>query len=191
MAYLDLSLAGAVRAGTALPAVPIAAPVPDPPERAAVLWSLRERRRTIAIARLSRFAARALLRMPDEQVFASERLEAIRRYAIRYRIEGAELPAAEDALLRSTGVTELEAVGLRTLVDEASSVPTRGARRPRLATLLGWFVLAAVPAVAAASLYVWLAAQLDDRLGALVVSIILVIGLVSPVALAGHPTRSA
>lgn len=178
MAYLDLALAEAAAAGTAAPAAgPHAL---GHTERTVVRLALGESRLSAAFA--------------PAPTLASERLEAIRRYASFYRRRGGRVATSESRRLRDAGVTELEAAGIRALVEEHRQL-ARDARdsmrlTSRMFRLLGVLGLSAVPVAAGTLLYGWLAQQLDDRLGALVLSIILLLGLVSPILLAGHPTRT-
>jgi hypothetical protein len=196
MAYLDLRLGvgldGGLAAGTAAPAPELAPRRLGRPERDAIALALNEGRTALLLGRVARVFGRLWLGMNDEPVFAAERIEAIRRYAVRYRLEGGGLALAEDDRLRAAGVDELEAAELRATVD-ASAAETPKPRPGRLAgQLLGALLIAAIPMLGAAILYSWLAGQVEDRLSALVVSIVLVVALVSPVALAGHPSgRSA
>ncbi|HEY0313256.1 MAG TPA: hypothetical protein VGC56_12265 [Allosphingosinicella sp.] len=196
MAYLDLRLGvglnGGLAAGTAVPAPELAPRRLGRPERDAIALALSEGRTALLLGRVSRLLGRLWLGMNDEPVFAAERIEAIRRYAVRYRLEGGGLALAEDDRLRAAGVDEVDAAELRALVDgHAADAPKR--RPGRLAAqLLGALLIAAIPMLGAAILYLWLAGQVEDRLSALVVSIILVVAIVSPAALAGHPSgRSA
>jgi len=188
MAYLDLRLAEGLSAGTAAPAPELPPRRLGRPERDAIALALSEGRAALRLGRVSRVLGRAWLGMNEERLFAADRIEAIRRYAVRYRLEGGALPVAEDDRLRAAGVDEVEAAHLRAIVDDhvlAKPMPrvARAARR-----LLGGLLVAALPALAAAIVYSWLAGQLEDRLSALVLSIVLVVALVSPVVVAGHPT---
>jgi hypothetical protein len=192
MAYLDLSLAEGLGAGTAVPAPELAPRRLGRPERDAIALALSEGRTALLLGRVARVFGRLWLGMNDEPVFAAERIEAIRRYAVRYRLEGGGLALGEDDRLRAAGVDEIEAAELRAIVDaHAAEKPARRSGH-LLGQLLAALLLAAVPMMGAAILYSWLASQVEDRLSALVVSIVLVVALVSPVALAGHPSgRSA
>jgi len=196
MAYLDLRLGGgldgALAAGTAAPAPELAPRRLGRPERDAIALALSEGRTALLLGRVARVFGRLWLGMNDEPVFAAERIEAIRRYAVRYRLEGGGLALAEDDRLRAAGLDEIEAAELRAIVDtHASEAPKRRPGR-LIGQLLGALLIAAIPMLGAAILYSWLADQVEDRLSALVVSIVLVVALVSPVALAGHPSgRSA
>jgi len=178
MAYLDLGLAEAAATGTASPA-----PAPQ-------ALGTTERR----VVRLALEEARMRNAFAPPTTLASERLEAIRLYAARYRRRGARLPASSHQLLHDAGVTELEAYEIRALVDEdrnrAGEAGTGQTFAARTARFSGLLLLSAIPIAAGALLYGWLARQLDDRLGAMVLSIILLLGLVSPIILAGHPTRT-
>ena len=192
MAYLDLRLAEGVAAGTSTPAPELAPRRLGRPERDAIALALNEGRTALLLGRVARVFGRLWLGLNDEPVFAAERIEAIRRYAVRYRLEGSGLALAEDDRLRAAGVDEIEAAELRAIVDAHAAVRTT--RRPGrlLGQLLGGLLLAAIPVMGATILYSWLATQAEDRLSALVVSIVLVVAIVSPVALAGHPSgRSA
>lgn len=181
MAYLDLDVAAAgfasVRdvAGAASPA-----PLLGPAERSVILFSVEETRG----GRLAR-AARRLAGGPA--VFAAKRLEALRRYAIRYRIEGEGLPLEEDGRLRAAGFSDLQAAAIRALVEQASFAPAERPHRARAATLLSGLALALIPASVGTILYRWLAAIAEDRASALFVAVMLVTGFVLPITLAGHP----
>lgn len=66
------------------------------------------------------------------------------------------------------------------------------AKPPRrlLPKLLVGLALAAVPSTTGTALYLWLAEQLDDRFGAVVLAVVIVTGIMSPVILAGQPSRT-
>ena len=188
MAYLDFRVADALAAGTAAPAPELAPRRLGRPERDAIALALSEARTALRLGRMLRVLGRAWLGMNEERLFAADRIEAIRRYAVHYRLEGSALSVAEDARLQAAGVDEIEAAELRAIVDGhvlAKPKPRAGRIGRRL---LGGLLVAALPALAAAILYSWLAGQLEDRLSALVLSIVLVVALVSPVVVAGHPT---
>jgi hypothetical protein len=192
MAYLDLRLAEGLAAGTAAPAPELAPRRLGRPERDAIALALSAGRTALLLGRLSRVFGRLWLGMNDEPVFAAKRIEAIRRYAIRYRLEGGGLALAEDDRLRDAGLDALEATELRAIVDAHAAQKPKRRPGPVAGQLLGALLLAAVPLMGGAILYSWLAGQVEDRLSALVVSIVMVVAFVSPVALAGHPSgRSA
>lgn len=186
MAYLDL------RFVEGLAAVPATEPVQRSlgrPERQAVAVALSEGRTALLLGKVSRIFGRLWLGMNDEPVFASERLEAIRRYAVHYRLEGDGLPPVEDDRLRAADVDELEAAELRSIVDaHLVEKPKRRGRR-FAGQVLAALLLAAIPVMGAAGLYSWLTGQVEDRPSALVLSIALVVALVSPVLVAGQPFR--
>lgn len=188
MAYLDLRLADAVGAGTAAPAPAGFATGLRRPERDAILLSLVQSRTAFALGRASRLFGRMWLKADVEPVFADERIEAARRYAVRYRLEGGGLAFHEEERLAAVGVSQLAAAEIRALVDRHGA-RARPARQPSriAARLLTALLLVVVPAATAAGLYFWLASQVEDRLSALIVSIVLVVGITSPLALAGRP----
>lgn len=189
MAYLDLGLADSVGAAVPASSVDFAGNALSRPERDAVLYSLGAARTALGLGRIARPLGRFWLGSGEEPVFAGERLEAIRRYAVRYRLEGAGLALEEEERLATAGVTPLEAAEVRALVDRqsASAAPRRRLRHaPRQA--LAWLLVASLPAAIGTLLYYWLAAQVEDRLSALVVAIVFTMGVVSPVVVAGHPT---
>jgi hypothetical protein len=192
MAYLDLRLAEGLAAGTAAPAPELAPRRLGRPERDAIALALSEGRMALLLGRVARVFGRLWLGMNEEPVFAAERIESIRRYAVRYRLEGGGLALAEDERLRAAGLDALEAAELRAIVDaDAAEAPNRRSRH-LAARLLGALLLAAFPMLGAGMLYSWLAGEVEDRLSALVLSIVLVVALVSPVAVAAHPSgRSA
>ncbi|HMC92875.1 MAG TPA: hypothetical protein VKI45_10475, partial [Allosphingosinicella sp.] len=89
MAYLDLRLAEGLAAGTAAPE--LAPRRLGRPERDAIALALSEGRTALLLGRVARVFGRLWLGMNDEPVFAAERIEAIRRYAVRYRLEAADI----------------------------------------------------------------------------------------------------
>lgn len=68
--------------------------------------------------------------------------------------------------------------------------PERGFAAAHSGTLraLGGLLIGALPLALGALLYLWLAARLEDRLGALVLTIVLVCGLFLPLMLPSRPT---
>jgi hypothetical protein len=188
MAYLDLRLAEGLAAGTAAPAPELAPRRLGRPERDAIALALREGRTALLLGRVARVFGRLWLGMNDEPVFAAERIEAIRRYAVRYRLEGDGVALAEDDSLRAAGVDELESAELRAIVDARPAKTPARPRRHLVPQLLGALLLSAIPMLGAAILYSWFSGEVEDRLSALVVSIVLVVALASPVALAVHPS---
>jgi hypothetical protein len=112
---------------------------------------------------------------------SGERLEALRRYAILYRLEGAKLSEGEEARLLGLGYSATQAATVRAMVDAMDF------RAPRKR---GWptgLVLLAILASAIILLDTWLARQVDDPLSALVVTIALVTGVASMLAVSAHP----
>src|SRR5581483_184112 len=92
----------------------------------------------------------------------------------------------EDVRLRCAGFSDRQADAARTLVD--AHAPHRRKRGGGGGRLVG----AGLVAVAAAAiLFVdqWLARQVDDRLGALLITILLVTWIVSIAAVTSHPHR--
>lgn len=189
MAYLDLRLAGALADAAHAQASDVAPNALTPPERDAVLFSLREGRTARRLGRIAPRLGRLWLDISETRIFAGERTEAIRRYAARYAVEGGGMAAGEDERLAEAGISALEAAEIRLLV-ERDAHPARPKRHLRrsLGRIAGRLLLASVPASLAAMLYFWLAAEVEDRLSALVLAIVFTTGIVSPVALAAHPT---
>jgi hypothetical protein len=161
------------------------APALSGDEQAAVFASLTDGRASIAAGAFGRMV-RAFFGLRPAAAFAGERLEALRRYALLYRLEGAALKLDEDARLRGTGFSERQAEAARTLVD--AHAPYRRERTRAGGRLVGAALLVLA---AAAILFIdqWLARQVDDRLGALLITIMLVTWIVSIAAVTGHPHR--
>jgi hypothetical protein len=154
----------------------------DRAQDGAVLTSLRDDRASVAgRSRHARFSRMVFgLRFPAS--FADGRLEALRRYAILYRFQGAALSLEEDERLLAAGLSAHQAAAARALVD-AHYVPHRG----RLRVPWSLVAMVALAVAAAAFFYRWLAAQFDDSAGALIVTIPLTIWVVSTVSVTGHP----
>ncbi|HEX4739170.1 MAG TPA: hypothetical protein VH331_16590 [Allosphingosinicella sp.] len=172
--------ASRIQAGAA--AVPLAL---SGDEQAAVIASLADGRASIGVGSFARLV-RAVFGLRLTAVFAGERLEALRRYALLYRIEGAALKLEEDARLRGAGFSDRQAEAARALVD--AHAPHRRERMRGEGRLVGAALLAIA---AAAILFIdrWLARQVDDRLGALLITILLVTWIVSIAAVTSHPHR--
>ena len=153
-------------------------------EKAALLASFADGRASLAAAGLGRRVARALFGLRPPVALAAARLEALRRYALLYRLEGAALPLEEDKRLREAGFSDRQADAARALVDAQS--PRRSARPWLSGATIGAALLAAGAALAF-MIDRWLAQQVDDRLAAHVMTILLVTWIVSIVAITGHP----
>ncbi len=153
-------------------------------ERAALLASFADGRASLAAATFRRRLLRALFGFRPPIGLADARLEALRRYALLYRLEGAALPLEEDRRLREAGFADRQAEAARALVDAR-------ARRPEARAGAGAKgIMAALVAIGAAASFLtdrWLAHQVDDPLAAHVVTIMLVTWLVSITAVTGHP----
>jgi hypothetical protein len=157
----------------------------DRTERSAVLLSRDDGRASLAGNRAGAWLGRLISGSHPSARLSGDRLEALRRYAILYRLEGAKLPAGEEARLLGLGYSGAQAASVRAMVDAMDLRP----RRKR-----GWLtglVLLAVAASAVTLLDAWLARQVDDPLSALVVTIALVTGVVSMLAVSAHPGARA
>ena len=152
-------------------------------EQRAVLASLADGRASIGAASFGRFA-RGFFGLRPAAALAGERLEALRRYALLYRLEGAALTLDEDTRLRGAGFSDRQTEAARALVDAHASHRRERARGG------GRLMAVALLAVAAAAIVLideWLARQVDDRLGALMITIMLVTWIVSIAAITSHP----
>lgn len=153
-----------------------------PQERAAVLVSLRDSRASATRSRPRSRLMRILFGQGRRASLADGRLEALRRYAILYRLEGTALSGEEDARLLVAGISERAVAAARALVDAHYMPVRKGPRVPwTLAAIIG------LAGLGAAFLYRWLAAQFADPAGALIVTILLATWAVSFAAVTGHP----
>ena len=153
-------------------------------EKAALFASFADGRASLAATGVRRRIARALFGLRPPVRLAAAGLEALRRYGLLYRLEGAALPLEEDERLREAGFSDRQAEAARALIDAQSL------RRPARAGASGAMVAAALLAVGAGLAVLidrWLTQQVDDPLAAHVVTILLVTWLVSIVAITGHP----
>ena len=153
-------------------------------EKAALLASFADGRASLAAAGLGRRVGRAIFGLRPPVRLAAARLEALRRYALLYRLEGAALPLDEDMRLREAGFSDRQAEAARALVDAQS--PHRRERPGKGGAMIPAALLAAGAALAFL-IDRWLAHQVDDPLAAHVVTILLVTSLVSIIAVTGHP----
>jgi hypothetical protein len=153
-----------------------------PQERAAVLVSLRDSRASAARSRRRSRFMRIVFGQRRRISLADDRLEALRRYAILYRLEGAALSREEEERLLGAGLSDRHATAARALVD-AHYMPVRD--RPRVPWTLAAMV--GLAGLGATFLYRWLAAQFADSAGALIVTIMLAAWVVSFAAITGHP----
>ncbi|HEY1605121.1 MAG TPA: hypothetical protein VGF77_05945 [Allosphingosinicella sp.] len=154
-------------------------------ERAAVLMALRDSRASLTGGGWRMRFARIAFGLGRPAAFASGRLEALRRYAAFYRLEGPALRFEEEERLRAAGFSGRHAAAARALVD-AYYTPDR-VRPPVPWTLVAMVALAAA---LSAFFYGWLAAQFGDSSGAFVVTILLATWVVSIAAVTGHPRRA-
>jgi uncharacterized protein (DUF2147 family) len=154
-------------------------------EWTAVLLSAHDGRRSLLVGRTRGRLGRFFLGERRSAQLTSTRLEALRRYAVLYRLQGAGLAWEEDARLRAAGFSDRQAEAVRAIVDSFGG-PKRadGAAWGATATLLAVTAISATPVLLVDR---WLAAQLDDQLGALMLSILMTTGFVSFLCVAGHP----
>ncbi|MDB5691034.1 MAG: hypothetical protein JWO81_97 [Alphaproteobacteria bacterium] len=117
---------------------------------------------------------------------AGDRFEALRRYALLYRLEGAGLSFAEDKMLLRAGLSERDLAAVRAIVD-AAAIAFRTPTRRRLRSVLTGGLLLSAALLSAWLLDAWLARQVDDGLSALMVAIMMVTGIVSMLAVSAHP----
>lgn len=99
---------------------------------------------------------------------ANARLEALRRFAILYRIKGSRLDSGEVARAEAAGLSELMLDRVRHIVD---GWPRRTGALVRAASLLASVGLAGVAGVAC---YLWLADELDPMVSAILVGAVVV-----------------
>jgi hypothetical protein len=160
MAFLDLELGAP--AGLTRNEQRVAPVVPKlgVQERRVVLLARTDPQSSLHRGRISRLSS-LLFGIEQPHRLADARLEALRRYAILYRIHGEALPAAETEQARAAGFSDHELGKARSLINA-----TFGARRPRRSTteILAMVSGAAVAAVAALVGGVQLAAALDSPL---------------------------
>jgi hypothetical protein len=180
---LSFLLSGAsAGAGEALALSPEPEVVLGRRERAAILMSLRDGRASVTGSRRWKRFTRIAFGLQPPASLADVRLEALRRYATLYRIEGAALSIDEDERLLAAGVPDRHAAAARTLVD-TYYVPDRDRRR------VPWTLAAMIALAAFGAVFFdrWLAAQFDDAAGALIVTLLLAAWGVSFAAVTGHP----
>lgn len=111
-------------------------------------------------------------------MLADTRLEALRRYALLYRLHGSKLAADETGRAREVGYSDGELAKARALIDAAYGVRTRGRSGAHLLAMLFGLVMTALLAFAATS---QLAAKVDSPLIAMVLAGLAIVSL-APVA---------
>lgn len=99
---------------------------------------------------------------------ANPRLEALRRFAILYRLEGAAIDVAETARAEAAGFSAAALERVRRIVD---SRPRHAGPLMRAASTLAAVALATV---AGLTLYFWLADELDRPVAAILLGVIAV-----------------
>lgn len=99
---------------------------------------------------------------------ANPRLEALRRFAILYRLEGAAIDAAELARAEAAGLSAALLEQVRRAVD---AWPRRAGPILRAASMLAAVALAATAGVAT---YLWLADEIDRPAAAMLIGVIAV-----------------
>ncbi|MBB3473541.1 hypothetical protein [Sphingomonas sp. BK345] len=168
MAYLDLELA--ISAGCAVTSTrPLQL---EELERQAVLVSRSDDARSLRTGgRAHRFKALVFGHRPVSKL-ANERLEAIRRYAVLYRLKGAKLGQGEVAAAYATGISAAKLALVRSMVDRWR-VP---ATKSRLATHL---IQATVAVSSAAWLYSWLSEETGDGLIAIILVLVIFITIIA------------
>jgi hypothetical protein len=169
MAYLDLELA--IGGGCA-----VAPPAPvrlDDLERQAVLVSRNDDLRSLrSSGRGDRVKALVFGARPARRL-ADDRLEAIRRYALLYRINNGELARAEVAAAQAAGLSAAKLAIIRLMVDRWRA-PAAGRRPTAYAAPAILLLATALP------LQAWLSEETGDGLIAL---ILVLVALITAVAL--------
>jgi hypothetical protein len=153
-------------------------------EQATLLASLADDRASVATTTSGRPLVRVLFGFPPPVRLAGARLEALRRYAVLYRLEGAALPPEEDSRLRKAGFSDRQVEAARGLIDARFQYEAAGTRAG------GKTITAALLATGATAAFLidrWLAHQVDDTLSAHIMTIMLVTWLVSMGAITSHP----
>jgi hypothetical protein len=157
----------------------------SPADRIAILVSRTDGRGSLAATSV-RTLIGGLFGFRRRLHLAGERLEALRRYAILYRLEGAGLSLAEDDRLMRAGVSARQARSVRALVDAMENAPP-AATRGRARSVLNGALLLAAAGTSVTLIDLWLARQVDDALSALMVTIMFVTGVVSMLAVSAQP----
>lgn len=140
------------------------------------LWSLRPRQ---AHSRVLRF----LFGIEAPHQLADPRLEALRRYAVTYRLRDASVSEAEEEAVRA-GFSGGQLAQIRNMTDGARVSHRRGpADRP---IMLGLLALAALLALYDAT--AWLSPRLDSSLIAFVLVAVALLS-VAPAAVGGQAAR--
>lgn len=176
MAYLDLELAN--NAGYA---VTTTRPLQlEELERQAVLVSRSDDARSLRTSgRIDRFKALVFGHRPASRL-ADERLEAIRRYAVLYRLKGAELDSREVAVANSIGISAAKLALVRSMVDRGR-LPAANGRSAAP------FLQATVAISSAVWLYNWLSQETGDSL---IAAILVLVSLLTIIAVT-LPKRSS
>jgi hypothetical protein len=99
---------------------------------------------------------------------ANPRLEALRRFAILYRLEGAALDIAETARAEAAGLSATALDRVRRIID---GWPRRAGRLLRAASMLAAVGLATLASLTA---YLWLANEIDRPAAAILLGVIAV-----------------
>ncbi len=164
MAYLDTGagllegLAGTVSAEAAL----------SPLELRTLQLSLADGRASLrAPRRIERIGA-MLFGSRRVSGLANARLEALRRFAILYRLDGARLDSGEVARAEAAGLSRVMLDRVRHVID---GWPRRAGALVRAASL---FAAVGLATVAGATGYFWLANELDPMVAAILVGAVTV-----------------
>lgn len=169
MAYLDLDLA----VGSGSPIKPSGAVRLEELEYQAVLASRGDDVRSLrASGRIDRVEALLFGARPARSL-ANERLEAIRRYAVLYRLSGSNLARAEMAAAQAAGISSAKLALVRSVVDRWR-IPAVDKRLPSDVTLIALASAIGFP------LHAWLSEETGDGLIALIV---VLVGLTTVIAM--------
>ncbi|MDD1453277.1 hypothetical protein NHF48_023755 [Sphingomonas sp. H160509] len=117
--------------------------------------------------------AAALFGFSRQNQLADRRLEALRRFAVLYRLRGAELSVAEKQRMLAIGFTDQAVSRFSRHIDRSVRGGSQGLRR--IAPTLS----AVAMLVAVAALTAWLCAPLDEPLIALMFAGLVVVTLVA------------
>jgi hypothetical protein len=160
MAFLDLTIGTPVARSRSEKRIAAVEPKLGAQERKVVLLARTDPASSLKRSRMSRLTS-VLFGIEPPHMLADTRLEALRRYAVLYRVHGRVLSAREIEHARAAGLSDGELARARALIDVAHGAQVRVRGGAHILAMLFGVLMAGLLAFAAASM---LATAIDSML---------------------------
>ncbi len=184
MAFLDLTIGTPVARSRSEKRIAAVAPKLGAQERKVVLLARTDPASSLQRSWVNRVTG-LLFGIEPPHMLADTRLEALRRYAVLYRVHGRALPAGEIDHARAAGLTDGELARARALIDVAHGAQVRARGGAHILAMLFGVMMAGLLAFAAASM---LTTAIDSPLMAVMLTGLAFVSL-APLAAGGTASR--